>query len=119
MNEIPKKVSDSVRRLNPHLYGVGRLQASKPEPPQGIEVKDKELEGGKGVVAFRVTLVLCLLKPYDDDNAVSSCKSLRDAIAESLGIDDGDSRIEFNYNQIKTSGREGVNVIIEQYEQAG
>lgn len=49
----------------------------------------------------------------DDDNATAACKPLRDAIAESLGIDDGDSRIRWEYSQSETKGEQGVIVKIE------
>ncbi len=35
----------------------------------------------------------------DDDNAVSSCKAVRDAVAEVLGIDDRDARVDWLVRQ--------------------
>lgn len=37
----------------------------------------------------------------DDDNATASCKHARDAIAQWLGIDDGDERLEWKCEQQK------------------
>lgn len=111
-----RNASAAFKKLNPHLFGVGGLQASKPKPAQRSEVQTGKLEGGQRGVVYRVTFVLHLRKPYDDDNVVSSCKQIRDAVAESLRIDDGDPRIKFQYNQIRTEGSEGVNVIIETYD---
>ena len=54
-----------------------------------------------------------LRKSFDDDNLIASIKPLRDAIAASIGIDDGDKRIAFQYQQLQTKGREGVLVHIE------
>lgn len=49
----------------------------------------------------------------DDDNLVASLKPLRDAIARSLGIDDGDSRVVWQYSQTETRGQQGVIVSLE------
>lgn len=38
-------------------------------------------------------------KRIDDDNLSSGCKSLRDAVAQWLGIDDGDPRVAWEYRQ--------------------
>lgn len=51
----------------------------------------------------------------DDDNSsvsAGSAKNLRDAIATSLGIDDGDSRLKWEYRQQQTAGAEGTLVTI-------
>lgn len=50
-------------------------------------------------VGVRVTLVAVRQKRLDDDNLAGGFKALRDAIAESLGIDDGDERVEWIYRQ--------------------
>ncbi|MCE9567793.1 MAG: hypothetical protein K8U57_37820 [Planctomycetes bacterium] len=47
----------------------------------------------------------------DDDNLARSFKSLRDRLAEWLGIDDGDPRITWRYQQ--SHGSPGVTVQIE------
>jgi len=45
--------------------------------------------------------ILCIRqKRLDDDNLANGCKSLRDAIAAWIGIDDGDLRIAWEYRQI-------------------
>jgi len=51
--------------------------------------------------------------PLDDDNFVGACKHLRDGIARSLHHDDGDKRLKWQYQQIQTSGEEGVLVRVE------
>jgi hypothetical protein len=60
-----------------------------------------------------VSLVVFLRIALDDDNLSGGLKWLRDAIARSLGIDDGDRRIKFECAQAITSGREGTVVKIE------
>lgn len=50
----------------------------------------------------------------DSDNLANGFKATRDAIANVLGIDDGDSRIRFEYHQEANGKREyGVRVRIE------
>ena len=60
-----------------------------------------------------VSLIGLRRRTLDDDNYVGACKHLRDDIAASLGIDDGDKRIIWQYGQQHTQGREGVLVHIE------
>ena len=114
MNEIPQKVSESFRRLNPHLYSLGRLEAKKSEP---ITVPSLE-SFGKKLKVSEGCMVVCTLTAHrkriiDDDNCTASLKPLRDGISESLGIDDGDKRISWQCSQVQTKGKEGVTVTIE------
>lgn len=60
-----------------------------------------------------ISLVGHRRRKLDDDNFVGACKHLRDAIAASLGIDDGDPRLRWEYSQHETAGAEGVMVKIE------
>lgn len=48
-------------------------------------------------------------KAMDSDNLAGSQKGLRDAIAQVLGVDDGDPRIKFDYAQ-EAIGRREYNV---------
>lgn len=49
----------------------------------------------------------------DSDNLAGGMKHLRDAIAATLGMDDGDSRLRWCYGQVQTHGGEGVMVSVE------
>lgn len=60
-----------------------------------------------------ISLIGLRRRTLDDDNHVGACKHLRDAIAASLGIDDGDKRLCWQYGQLPTQGQEGVLVRIE------
>ena len=40
-------------------------------------------------------------RELDDDNLASGCKALRDGIADWLGIDDRDKRVQWRYAQAK------------------
>ena len=47
------------------------------------------------------------------DNLSAACKQLVDAIAASLGIEDKDPRVRWEYSQAETQGTEGVIVTAE------
>jgi hypothetical protein len=46
-----------------------------------------------------VTLTRLAPRAMDSDNAVGACKHVRDGVADWLGVDDGDERIEWAYGQ--------------------
>lgn len=113
-----------IKALNPDLYGrgaVGGLPAKKPQPaarPALVQPR-QGCQGGKASLAEggpRVRVCLAVHRRRlitDRDNLIGGCKSLRDAIARSLGLDDSDEVIEWEYHQIKTQGAQGVAVKIE------
>lgn len=116
-NQIPQNVTESVRRRNPHLYGdkVGGLEAGKPKPTtvQALDGGKPKQKSGARSLEIVVTFTTHRARELDDDNAVGSLKPLRDAIAEHIGIDDGDKRVRWQYAQVVTKGKEGVHVTIE------
>lgn len=112
---LPANVSHSTKLRNPALYpSVGAVAAPQPQPASQALVKaarePKRRAHGLDVV---VTLIALRRRLFDDDNNVSSFKPLRDAIAESLGIDDGDQHLRWQYGQLETKGEQGVIVKIE------
>jgi hypothetical protein len=112
---LREKILQADRQQNPTRPVMGGLAAAKPERSK-VSALD---QGGKqqcqrtGGVAVVVTLIAFRSREYDTDNNVASQKGLRDAIAASLGLDDADRRIKFQYGQIVTRGRQGVLVKIE------
>ena len=62
---------------------------------------------------FRVCIVSVRLGILDRDNLTGGAKHLRDRIAESLGLDDRDDQIVWEYGQVQTRGRRGTMVRIE------
>lgn len=58
---------------------------------------------GEGVV---VALTRVAPRALDDDNLRAAAKSVRDGVADWLGIDDGDERIEWLYAQERGKPRE-------------
>lgn len=104
--------SEAFKRLNPQLFGLGGLQTAEPKPDRQCvgETADRAQKAGPcGVV---ICMVSFRRRTLDDDNLSGACKWLRDAIAASLGIDDGDSRLRWEYAQIETKGKEGTAVHI-------
>jgi hypothetical protein len=51
-------------------------------------------------------------RALDDDNLTGGLKPLRDAVAQSLGLDDGDPSLKFTVHQCVGRGPEGVLVRI-------
>jgi len=60
-----------------------------------------------------ITITSLRKKMLDSDNLSGGAKSLRDAIAVSLNLDDADSVIEWKYQQLVTQGPVGTLVQIE------
>jgi hypothetical protein len=101
-----------IKKLNPDLFGpVCGLETRKPEPAAAPPL-DRGGRKHKGRPCCMVTLVVHTRRALDDDNLQGALKPLRDAIAGTLGIDDGDSRIHWEYGQVETRGWEGVAVKI-------
>lgn len=104
--------SESFKKANPHLFGVRAIQTEITKPDQGCEGQDRKLEAGAQRLAFCVSLVVLSRRNMDaHDNLPFSCKPLVDAIAKSLGRDDAE--IEWEYEQARTRGQQGVMVKIE------
>lgn len=45
-------------------------------------------------------------RPLDSDNLAISCKSVRDGIADAIGVDDGSELIKWEYDQRKGKPKE-------------
>ncbi len=131
MNEIivtgrKLQLSEATRRLNPHLFKAEAEKAACVEPmaglvrsePQHREVQtlasrsQKQTGRKEGALVCRVLIVRYGRKILDDDNLAASYKGLRDHIATLVSVDDGDSRIKFEYAQVVTRGITGTNVVI-------
>ena len=95
--------------------GAADLRPVSPAVAQPLGRTPVSAHAGQSRRARRLVVSLIGLRrrTLDDDNFNGACKHLRDAIAASLGIDDGDKRICWQYQQLQTRGREGVMVRIE------
>lgn len=78
----------------------------KPDPVQALVPGKKVQRSRKRSVVVCVEIIAVLRKRTDDDNIHAGAKALRDCIAASLGVDDGDKRIRWSYGTCQTSGRE-------------
>ncbi len=93
---------------------VGAVESPKHTKPASALVRHAPpKQSGKVGLGIVVTIIGLRHRPLDSDNFISGAKPLRDAIAESLGIDDGSERIRFEYAQAHTTGEQGTIVKIE------
>jgi len=106
-------VSDAVRKRNPELFGLGAVSSTIPKRSGRRKSQAKNADQARSSFRVAVSLIGFRRIPLDDDNFVGACKHLRDGIAESIGFDDGDKRLRWQYQQIQTYGDEGVMVRIE------
>lgn len=113
--KLPENVSESVKRLNPDLFVGAMVPAIGESQPGRALVKDvsRREERPEGM-AFRVVLVSHRKRLLDEhDNLRHGMKPLVDAITETLGFkSDADPRLTWEYAQVRTSGPEGVSVMI-------
>lgn len=85
-----------------------------PAPPlDGGRAPRKNCPCGVGIcieiISFRKRLL-------DDDNNEGGNKNLRDAVAATLGLDDGDPAIRWDYTQVLTKGATGTLVKVTIYQ---
>lgn len=115
LSDFPSHVQERIKRENPGLFGTGvrPVPPSQPQPDgRGHAAPAHPPQTGRPCRVV-VSLIGLRKRTLDDDNFVGACKHLRDAIAASLGLDDGDKRLTWQYQQLQTKGREGVLVQIE------
>lgn len=60
-----------------------------------------------------VTLTRCEPRKLDTDNLAGAFKAVRDGVADALGNDDGDPRIEWRYDQRKPERGAAPGIVIE------
>jgi hypothetical protein len=80
-----------------------------------LDRKRRARQNGAVTLVAIVTIIRVGYREVDDDSIVPGFKALRDAIAASLGVDDGDKRIRWRYSQARIDdGRTGTIVKIDQ-----
>lgn len=101
---------------NDHLFGLGAMEepVAQPDAARALDRGRPARQTSPGRVD--ICLIRCAARLLDDDNLAGGLKPLRDAIAASLGFDDGDPLIRWHYAQCQTDGQPGVIVKIETYE---
>lgn len=93
-------------KRNLHLCGSVPAPEREPAKVQALVERPKVRRGGKGRVVAVVTIIAFKRRFSDDDNLSSGAKTLRDCIAASLGVDDGDKRIKWEYGFVQSAGPE-------------
>lgn len=113
---VEQDAKQNAKQLSKHASNSLRpLEAAGPKrsKTQILDATRLQREKRKGRVGVVVMLIAVRKRDADDDNNIASLKPLRDAIADSLGLDDGDSRIRWEYGQCESRGTEGVMAKIE------
>lgn len=121
---LERRLQQQARQPDPYAYRdqakamrqpVGGLENPQPQHRE-VQTLDrgpaKQKRGKKGVVQCVVCIVSYRSRLVDSDNLCAGAKPLRDLIAGQLGIDDGDGRIRFEYDQVETRGETGTQVLI-------
>lgn len=122
---LPRALREKLIRDNPKILNsvgiipkagpMGAVPDPKPKPdalPALDEGPTTRSRREKRLVIV-VTFISMRRKVLDNDNLCGSCKALRDAVAKSIGLDDGDKRFRWQYEQFRTEGAGGTLVIIE------
>ena len=105
--------SNALQRLNPDLFRVaGRVDAAKREPNPVTALGQDAPAKQASCCRVVVRIVSFTRRAQDSDNHQAGCKHLRDTISRTLGIDDGDERIRFEYAQVESLNQKGTLVLI-------
>jgi len=117
--ELSDELKARIIKQDPNNFSqagiVVAVQRQKPEqkPVPPLVRLQKKCETRCRNLAIVVTILSFRRRVLDDDNLPSAFKGLRDAIAKSIGVDDGDRRYRWEYRQVETLGQEGTLVTIE------
>lgn len=108
----PIKVVSEANRGGREHWSV-RVKRKKDQQAEIHAELSNALLGRQVILPCQVTLTRIGPKKMDDDNLARAFKGIRDAIAAKLGVDDGDSKVKWLYEQDPRGKREyGVRVEI-------
>lgn len=89
----------AITKANPNMARM--VPEVRKQNPRPALVKDAPRQQAvRSGVEVSVTLIAVRKGKLDDDNAIASCKHLRDCIARTLGVDDADPRVRWEYGQV-------------------
>ncbi len=108
---LKQRIAEADREQNVRL--VAGLSAAQRKQNAVVKSSARDADENRGPSRVVVSFICFRSRPCDDDNLQFGCKWLRDAIANSLGIDDGDKRFRWQYGQLQTNGPDGVTVTIQ------
>lgn len=94
----------TIPELRPHspndrVHHMARARARKRERKLGRDFVASMRPGEPGTRRYTITLLRIGKRKVDSDNLQAMGKGLRDGIADALGIDDGDERHQWVYEQ--------------------
>ena len=94
--------------------GLGGLEVAKPKPHPIPALDPKQIAHGRS--KKRVVIVVAIIsyrrRELDETNLIAGAKPIQDCIAASLGVDDRDRRIKWEFRQVIGEGPEGTLVMI-------
>ena len=111
LSDFPAHVQARIKRENPDAFRPRPPVVPQPARTGEAQTPDRPEKRTQSRVV--VSIIGLRRRTLDDDNFNGGCKALRDSIAASLGMDDGDKRLRWQYGQLRTDGREGYLVRIE------
>jgi hypothetical protein len=106
LKEMFPNAPPSFIERNRHILSGVESTERKPNPLPPLAKGPPVQRGRKSRLVAVVTILSFRRRELDDDNLTAGAKPLRDAIATSLGIDDGDKRIRWEVRGVKTEGPE-------------
>lgn len=114
--ENQKRIAEAQRSIgrNAAAAPVGGVEDPQPKPHKvpALDPRAQTHPGSERGLVVVVTIIRCSRTEIDSDNLVAGAKPIRDACAKSLGVDDRDRRIKWEYRQCIGEGPEGTLVKI-------
>lgn len=95
---LPLKVLNESNQRGHWSKGAGRTKQAR-ETVSLVLAAHVRAAGSGLRLPVVVTLTRIAPRKLDGDGVVSSLKATRDGVADALGVDDGDERIEWRYEQ--------------------
>ena len=112
--KLREKILQADRQQNPRPVRALEANGTEPAPARALDRRGTKHQGGAGGVAVRITCIALRRRLVDRHDGVAfACKPLTDAIAKTLGVDDADPRLDWEYGQVVTRGKQGVLVKVE------
>lgn len=96
---LPLKVVNESNQREHWTKRAARTKDARGTVAMVVRMQVKQL----GPPPYVVTLTRIAPRNLDTDGVVSALKATRDGVADALGIDDGDERIEWRYGQRRGS----------------
>jgi hypothetical protein len=115
--------TESTKKVNPRIYGnadtVAGLRAESTKPDRRGEGENRSVEGSGPRLEFFITIITFRRKLLDShDSKAFAVKALSDRVCEWLGFKTDDHpQLHWQFEQVKTSGRQGTLVKIDKFTQ--